>query len=213
MYNLVAFTYKADLGSQEIVDKCLAFLEKSYKLYNIPNHRVEDLLKENTVVVTFGKFSELAVQHFVSEKKLLNIRHEKLPHPKQLIKSETNQDYRTSAFEVLKKIKDFLEHDIYIPEIKKIREEDLPDLDKRQIQMLKKIVEEDKKDSCYQMTKNGKLLEVGAVRRPDSKAEAFLTFEELFTLRLLMDVFKTEVELVSSNPIGSAISATKKDST
>lgn len=211
VYALLAFTYKADAGNQEIVKKCLSFLEQEVKIYNIPNHRVEDVLKDNSVVITFGKFAELAVQHFIFEKKLGNVRHEKMPAPKQLVKSELNKDFRVAALETLKKIKEFMAQDILKPEVKVFEEGDLPDLDHKQLLLLQKIVEESKKGFCYQTTKNGKLIEIGVTHQPNSKADIQISFEELFILRLIMDVLGTEkVELVTSSTAGHNFLPNKK---
>ena len=96
MLKLICFTHKASPEHTEIVKKWIGATGiDGVQLYNIPNHKPEDLIRDNTVVVTFGKFAELAVAYCFTEKQRKNARHIFLPHPRQLIPQIANKVSRT----------------------------------------------------------------------------------------------------------------------
>jgi hypothetical protein len=207
---IFAFTYKATEEHKEIVEKCLSILEKEYKLLDIPSHRVEDHLKGNMMAISFGKLAEMQVQSCIADRKLIGVKHEKLPHPKQLVKIAENKDTREVTLNTLTKLKEELALEIYQPEVKKYEEGDLPDLEHRQLLLLQKLVEESSKGYCIQTTKNGKLIAIGATPQSGKAADIQMSFQELFLLRLAMDILGvTEVDIVTA-PTGIPVLPDKK---
>lgn len=201
MYKAVAFTHKASQEQLEIVCTCLKFLEaQEGKLFNIPTHRVEDHVKSHCIVITFGDQASKEVELIVSSKKNKNCKHFSLPHPDQLIKSEENTEYRKKAFDVLTEVKELLHTDIFIPENIKVEEADIPELNARQILLLSRMTEDIDRDNCFQVNKGGKLIEISKTPVEESKADIQITFEELYTIRSIMDVLQvTEVEIVPNS--------------
>ena len=196
MLKLICFTHKASPEHTEIVKKWIGATGiDGVQLYNIPNHKPEDLIRDNTVVVTFGKFAELAVAYCFTEKQRKNARHIFLPHPRQLIPQIANKEYRAQAQAVIEELKVLMAEEIFQPELIVITEKDLPDIKRNELIMLKKLIEETGKNSCLITSKNGKLIQLGngpAKGKPD----ILLSFEELYGIRLIMDVLGvSEVEI------------------
>lgn len=212
MNAILAFTYKTTSEDKEIVEKCLSILGKDYKLFDIPSHRVEDQLSSNATVLSFGKLAEMQVQSCISDKKLTNVKHEKLPHPKYLVKVQENKEYREETLAKLSALKEKLDSDVYMPQVKTYEEGDLPDLDHRQILLLQKMTEESGKGCCVQTTKNGKLITIGAAPQSGKTTDIQMSFQELYTLRLAMDILGvTEVNIVTP-PTGIPLLPDKKTS-
>ena len=194
---VLTFVYKITKEEEEVVRNCLTFLGvPDSSILVIPSYRPEGLVESNSVVLTYGKFAELAVDQYLREGKAVNVRHEKFPHPKQLTKIEVNKDARAACTVQLKTLKEFLDQERYQPIVREIREEDLPDLTRQQLLLLKKMTEEAGEKTCFQVNKNGKLIEIGLDKIEGSKAEIHLTFAEIYTIRTIMDTLKvTEVSL------------------
>ena len=200
MSKVVAFTYKVtDVEQLQLANKCLKVLGAEYRLLNIPNHRVEDHLAQGSTVITFGKLAGITVKQYITEKKLLGIQHIELPTLKNLFPIAANKEARHEAMQKLKHAHDLLQLDIYQPHVVLVSENDIPDLDARQIVLLQKMTEEAGKTSCFQTTKNGKLIEISNKPLPSSKADIHLTFQELYTLRAMMDILGvSSAELITT---------------
>lgn len=200
MSSIIAFTSRATQQQLDNASKWLDLLECKYHLYNIPHHRPENLVKENTIVVTFGKVSSKSVQQVVDEKQLRNVKHLSLPPLKDLTRSEQNRATRQESLDQIRKLKDYVKSDLFRPANVVVTEQDLPELDAKQLLLLKKITDDQEKTSCFQTTRGGKLIEISNEHLEESKADIHLTFSEIFTIRSLMDVLGvTEVELVPSS--------------
>jgi hypothetical protein len=194
---VVAFVYKITKEEEDVVHGCLTFLGiPDGNILVIPSYRPAGSVESNSVVLTFGKFAELAVDQYLREGKVVNVRHEKFPHPKQLTKIETNKEARAACTAQLKLLKEFLDQKRYQPVVREVKEGDLPDLSRQQILLLKKMTEEAGETSAFQVTRNGKLIEISVDKIENSKADIHLTFAEIFTVRTIMDTLKvTEVNL------------------
>ena len=206
MYKLIAFTHNANKEDTEVVGKWLQVLEvEGGKLFNIPTHRVEDQIEENSVVITFGKVAHTAAIQYIEEMKFLNVRLTVLPMPSRLVKSPENRDVRKYTYEQLQQLKEFLAMDIFQPTVVKVKDIDLPRLRAAQVLLLEEMTKEKDRDSCFQVTKSGKLIEISKERKEDSKADLHITFSELFTIRSIMDVLgTTEVKIVKYSKEDSA---------
>ena len=210
---VIVFVYKPTPEQESIVQACLSFLGVEFQVYNISNYKPEDLIESNSVIVTFGRQADLAVKVFLSEqKKVTGVKHESLPSLGQLEKKEQNKVFREKTLEKLDSLKKYIEEDKFQPVIRKITEEDLPDLDKKHLLLLKKITEEAGRDSVFQTTKGGKLIEISSEPLEKSSADIHLSFSEIYTIRLLMDTLQVKaVDLVFS-PNPSILRSDKSDS-
>lgn len=196
MYQLITFTSKATKPELQTAKKWMDITEASGHIYNIPNHRVEDHIQDNSIIVTFGKLARIAVHQRLEDKKYNNVKHVALPHLKYLKKMKENKEKRQQAQQELLAIKELLEANLFQPSGFVVKEDDLPDLDTRHLLLLQKITEEAGQNSCFQVTKGGKLIEISIEEVEDSKADTHLTFHELYTIRAAMDVLGvTEVTL------------------
>ena len=197
---LYAITHKALPEDTEIVLKLLSFLElDKTRLFNIPNHRPDDLVTSNSVVLTFGKFAGAEVASLLESKPFTNVRHEKLPHPKFLINKVENKETRLAVLEKLKEVKEILSTNIFQPDVKKISQKDLPDASQKELLILQRFAEENKQNSFFQVNKNGKLIEIGNGSKKSPVSDLFISIEEIYTIRSIMDVLKVdEVELVTT---------------
>jgi hypothetical protein len=196
---VIAFTHNVTDPSELItIESWLATLCADVKLFNIPNHKMEDHVKSGMAVVTLGRIASITLQQVVNEKKIQNVRHVSLPQIKSLAPKPENKEARAEAMNKLKELKAFIELDIYQPQVVLVSESDIPDLDAKHLLMLQKMTEAAGKNSCFQCTKNGRLIEISTTHLENSKADVHLTFHEVYTIKTLMDVLKvTEVELVS----------------
>lgn len=206
MYRVVAFIHNANKEELEIASKWLGILEADGgRLYNIPNHRVEDIITDHMIIITFGGIAKITATQCIEETKPINTRIINLPKVSELTKEESNREKRQETYDKLQSLKDLLKEDIFLPIVNKVNDLDLPDLQAQQILMLKKIIEEEERDNCFQVTKEGQLIEISQDKLENSKADIHITFSELYTIRSIMDVLGvTEVDIIQHN---------KKDST
>lgn len=200
MRRVLAFMHNANQKQTELAKRvCKILGEIEVEIYNIPQHRVEDHIKNNSIVLAFGIFASTAAEQYITEKQLTNVRLLKLPHLKYLKSKTENIDYRASTFKKLQELKSTLEQDTFMPMPEEIviKEEDLPALSARQIVLLEKMTEERNQETCLQTSKDGKLIEISCYPREGSKADIQITFQELYTIRAAMDILKvSEVTLV-----------------
>jgi len=196
----MAFTHSATAEHKELLDRLSKLVEGSkITHYNIPQHRVEDHIVSGSVALTFGTFATAAATQYVEDKQVSNVMVIELPHFKYLTPLQGNKDKRQFAYDALVELNNFLKQEAFLPAEIHVTKEDLPDLDRYHLAMLSKMTEQNNKDTCFQISKNGKLIEIGFKPKP-SKADVFLTFEEVYTIRSLMDVMGVkEVDLVRDN--------------
>ena len=199
-----AFAYKMTEEQEAVANACLALLGiKDLHAMNIPNYRVEDFIENDAVVVTFGRSaSNYVISYLTENPRITNVKHVALPTFSQLEKKEENKSFRESTFQKLKELREFIEQDRFQPVVKTISEGDLPNLDRKHLILLKDITEEAGKTSCFQVNKNGKLIEISLEPIEDSKADIHLTFSEVYTIRVLMDTLQVKAVdfVVSTNP-------------
>lgn len=207
----IAFTHRiVEDTAIEAATKWLSLLQQECTIYNIPNYRVEDLVKSNTAVVTFGKIAGLAVQQYIAEKKLTNVHHLQLPAIRSLEPREENRVARAAAHKQLEEMRRVIEEERYFPLDVIVKKEDLPDLDRRQIALLEKLTTNNGKSSCFQTSINGRLVEISTEKKAESKADIHLTFQELLAIHLALDVLGTkEVTIVSTPQETSSLSPGK----
>lgn len=201
MYKVIAFIHNASRDELQKASEWLSVLEtKDGKLYNIPNHRIEDTITDHTIIITFGRITELAAAQCIEETKPTNVKLVALPKITELTKERENKERRQDAYSKLLEIKQLLEEDIFFPASIKINDSDLPHLEAQQVLMLEKITEDEQRDSCFQTNKRGKLIEISKEKKENSKADIHITFSELYTIRSIMDVLGViEVDIVKHN--------------
>jgi hypothetical protein len=198
MSKVTAFTYRAKAEDLERAEQCLAVLEAESAIFNIPTHRVEDHISQNSVILTFGRLARIEVQQYIDDKKLPGVRLVDLPHTKQLSPESVNRESRLSTYKKLRELRDLLKAQLYYPTSVVVKSADLPELDTKQLLLLSKMTEDAGETSCFQATKGGKLIEISNAPIEDSKADIHLTFQEVYTIRAVMDILKvTEVQLVT----------------
>jgi hypothetical protein len=200
VYNLKVFTFKATQPDMEVVYACINFLETPASFFNIPTHRIEDHITNNSIVIIFGNTLQKNIESFIEEKRLENIKVFLLPKPSQLTREEKNSFARIEAFQKLQQIKELVKTDLFHPDSIKITEADLPDLDARHLLYLEKLTEEAGRITCFQTSRQGKLIEISKEPQNESQADIHLTFQEIYTIRLIMDVLNVkEVHLVPNS--------------
>jgi hypothetical protein len=199
MTNIIAFTHRAGKIDQERAKQWLSLISKtsnSGEVYNIPQHRPEDIIGNQRVVVSFGRVVSTIIDQLLDEKGF-SIYHVRLPSLKQLTPLQQNKEPRQQAKEQLAQASEVLQETLLEPEVLLVTEQDLPDLNARQILLLQKLMEDNGQTHCFQTTKNGKLIEIRTAHNEGSKADIQVTFEELYTARLVLDVLgTTEVSIV-----------------
>jgi len=198
MKKVIAFTNAAKQEETKRVNKWLEILEQEYSILNIPQFRVEDHVKPGVTVITFGAFLERAVTQYIESKEVSGVRVIKLPNLQRLEMKDGNVQSREKAMAQLFDLKELLKEEIFQPLEIIITDKDLPDLDRRHLAMLQKLTEETGKTSCFQVSKNGKVIEIG--EKNNDKADIHVSFEEIYTIRQTMDVLGVnEVRLVKHN--------------
>jgi len=199
MRRLIAFTYKADQCGSIVADACIfTVLERKAEIFNVPQVRPEQNIQEGDVVITFGRTVSMMVDQYQATKKI-NIHHVVLKDVEALHSKPGNEPHRKEALAELTKLKQFLAEDRYQPTHVTLTSEDLPDLDSKHLLMLQKLTETNQTERCFQTTKNGKLIEIRDKPSGSSKADICITFEEIYTVRQIMDVLGTsEVTLVNN---------------
>ena len=202
---VIGFTYKVSGELVNTVRDCLHVVADKFDIFDLPSYKIDDHLEEDAAVVTFGKFAEKLVSQCIEEKKLINVRVLNLPSPRDLLHIEpNNSERRLRAWHRLQELKEEIKEETFRPTGLKITERDLPDLDAKHILLLQKVTDENNRKTCIQVTKGGKLIEISNGPLEDSKADIHLTFHELYTIRLIMDVLEVSgVTLVESSKASS----------
>jgi hypothetical protein len=213
---IFAFAYQIKKEQEVIANACLSLLGiKDLYVMNIPNYKVEDFIEDNVIVITFGRNAgNFTASYLTENSRITNVKHIILPAFSQLEKKEENKTCRENTFQKLKELKEFIEQDRFQPVVKVIAEGDLPNLDRKHLLLLKEITEEAGETSCFQVNKNGKLIEISLKPIENSKADIHLTFSEIYTIRALMDTLQVKAVnfVVSTNPsiLRSDLSNNKK---
>jgi hypothetical protein len=189
MSKVLVFLYKASNEDIEIAKKWVDSLEIAYSLLPIPQFRIEDHIVEKVKVITFGMAGRLAKQ-YVEEKNFCSVRIIELPAPKDLIKNTQNLKNRKAALDKLKQLKEELSLERFMPEKVEIKEGDLPDLDRLHLLMMQKVIENMGENTYFQTSKNGQLIEIAS--KPIQEADIHISFEELYTVRQILDVLGVE---------------------
>jgi len=197
MEPVVAFTYKASSDDTALAQRILDFLGAPAKLFNIPQYTLKGNIRDGQCVITFGTATKLSVTQYLEESRI-SANHIPLPALRSLYNTPDNQDARAQVASILDELRPNLKASVFHPETIKIVEGDLPDLDARQILMLERITERAGKHTCIQTSKNGKVIQIGREPLKDIDADFYVTFEELYTMKLVMDVLGVkEVKLVN----------------
>ena len=79
MYKVIAFTHNASQNDTALARNCLSILKTNTEVFNIPQYKVENNVRDNLVVITFGKIASTTVKQFIEEKKIKGARHYSLP--------------------------------------------------------------------------------------------------------------------------------------
>jgi len=199
MYKVIVITYQATKEQLARAAKWVGLATEGGKYYNLPSFKVQDVITEDSIVIAFGQVASNNVKRLLNEKPIANIKLYELPHLSELIRKEQNTKWRAEAIQQLKTVKTELDSNLFRPTGLTIKEQHLPNLNHRQLLLLQKITEEAGQESCFQVTKGGKLIEISNEPLADSKATVHLTFRELYTIRIAMDVLGVhEVTLVSN---------------
>lgn len=200
MQKIVAFIHKSTQRDRTLAETVLSLLEAPSDLLNIPQYRVEDHVKENVVIITFGKICEVSVKQHIEERKLKNVKLVPLPAVQRLQAIKGNETTREQTLQDIKDLKEFLEEDKFQPEEIIWDDGSLPNLDCKHLIMLEKMTEAAGKTSCFQTTKDGRLIEISQQKLQKSQADIHLTFHEVYTMRTIMDTLGVdEVTVVNHN--------------
>lgn len=195
---ILFFTNKINPEHNKVLAAMTKFLDHETRCLNIPQHRPDDHVKEHAIIVSFGKLAATLVDQSIQEKRLAHVHHTRLAHPEFLFPLHKNQAQRLFASAELEKVKEIVTEQRFYPDAVIVSEKDLPELSAIQLLLLKKMTDEEGKKSCFQTTKGGKIIEISNEPLENSNADVHLTFNEVFTVRSIMDVLGvSQVDLVS----------------
>lgn len=193
---LKVFKYRVTAEEEvQVVENILtaALPGKEWHHYDMPQYSPERVLEDGDIAVTFGTAAALAVRDCNKA-----IQHVKLPAPKDLLNREGNEAARDEAWNLLQGLAQNLVNESFSPAQVVVTDEDLPDLDTRHILMLQKLTEKASSKFCIQTSKNGKTIAIGYDIPTDLKADIKISFEELYTIKNVMDILKVDhIELVN----------------
>jgi hypothetical protein len=199
MSKILVFTHNAKANETTLVKRCMDLLESEYVVLNIHQHTPKSHVNTGDTVIAFGQVPFMMIEQYRQEKEL-DISIIQLPAPKSLTKTVGNENNRYETFKTLNELKISLQEQRYQPRNIKITSEDLPELERQHVLMLKKMTEENNHVSCFQVTKNGQTIQIGNVPLVEQKTDRYISFQELYTIRQIMDVLKiNEVELINKN--------------
>jgi hypothetical protein len=195
---LVALTYNLSQDQLNgLIKNCMGVLETDYKTINIPQERLEKRLEPDATVVSFGGFATTYAQQCIEEEGLDRVRLVTLPAPSKLVNKKENASLRQETLSILSSLKKELERKRVEISRKTILSTDLPDFEAQHLLVLKKLMEGRK--SCYQTTVGGKLIVIG---EEDKRvpADICLSFEELYTVKLIMELLGVkEVSIIAKD--------------
>lgn len=182
------------LSQQQIAELWFTYFHLNVQIANFQTHRIERFTEARTTVLTFGPLPKRLEG---------KVKYIELPTFIELKKIEENLATRTSAINTLTQLKKDIEDltQKEVVETKKIDAEDLPDLEAKHLILLKESIDKLGKTSFLLKSKNGKLVEINSTGQLDNQQVDFaLSFEELYMVRLAIDVLGTkEVSIVSIN--------------
>jgi hypothetical protein len=184
-----AFTYQLkDIIEKETVTRLLALVfEQDIEIFNIPQFSPDKNMVAGDAVISFGKTAQLAVDNAI-ESKQLAVTHMTVPNPKRLVNKEGNEETRDVAWNTLQILKGKINQSIYEPGAIVITEKDMPELDKLHMLALQKLISKSNSKFCIKAAKNGKTIAIGDSIPTDLKADIKISFEELYTVRNVMDI-------------------------
>jgi hypothetical protein len=192
---LKVFTYRvSDPDEKEVIRKILECMlpDQEESFFPIPQYSPEKVLEDGDIAITFGTTSSLAVRDCDKA-----IQHVTLPSPKDLLNRAGNEKTRDVACQALQDLAKKLSHESFSPAKVVVTDADLPDLDKRHLLMLQRLTEKSNSKFCIQTSKNGKTIAIGYNIPTKLEADIKITFEELYTVRNVMDILEVDsVELV-----------------
>ena len=193
-----AFTYQAKDNEIEVVKKIMyATFGDNWMTWNAPQYWPDKIVLPGDYVITFGQTLETGLKAFIEDKGIpLSVLH--LPVPKKLLPIEGNEPFRDKAWVDMLAFVEKFKQGTLEPTVIKYTDADLPDLDRRHLLMLEKIMEKSGNKYCLQTAKNGKKIVVGDNIPETIEADIRMSFHELYTIRNLMDVLGVkEVQLLN----------------
>lgn len=185
-------TSKLAESHQSIIEGAIKHLGHRVAHIDMPHRRPADQLQAGDTIVSFGKLPATMAEQAIKDKGFRHCQHIKLAHPRELVATQQNKTHREEAFNALNQLKISLETKRFQPTGLLVTEEDLPELEAKQLLLLEKLTDKAGESSCFQTTKGGKLIEIGINPKQDSNADIFLTFEEIYTIRAIMDILQVE---------------------
>ena len=185
-----AFILKGTKESIVQAKKCLDAYQLLYSLWSVQQHQINEILKDNDIVVSFGSFVSTMIDRIEGEKRL-SIKHIRLPSTNKLINSSENQQSRADTAEQLQTLKKEVEElEKTISLVKKYEEKDLPNFNKVHLEFLEKQVKESNTNSFSVRTKSGETLKIW-VKEPEKDNEGILV-ADLYTIMLIKEIVKFE---------------------
>lgn len=195
---IMAFTVRASEEDLQIAHACLSLLENPYSIYNIPQNKPDNHLISSSIVITFGSQAANNIQTCIKEKNLENIKTVNLPAIKFLTQRQENIQSRQETFNQLIQFKTTiieLENTISTTSNLEISIEDLPNIKKEELLLVKKSMKND--NYHFELSKSGKTIKIGNKIDLESPADINITFEELYHIKNITDTLKvSEIKLV-----------------
>jgi hypothetical protein len=190
------FTYRiTDSDEIQVVPGILraTLADRDFGMFPMPQYSPDRVLVDGDVAVTFGTTPALAVRDSGKA-----IQHVSLPAPKKLVNKAGNEKDRDDAWNALQDLAKKLADESFSPAQVIVTEADMPDLDKQHLLMLQRLTEKSNSRFCIQTGKNGKTIAIGYDIPIDFEADIKISFEELYTVRNVMDILEVDrVELIN----------------
>ena len=202
MYNIFFVIENITDQEKDVVQKCAVFLQEdinlfSFKIVNIREHKIDSFLKDNSIIISFGKIPTSLIKNIIEELNKKVLKHISLSHPKYLLKISQNKKTRDETFKILKDLKEFLKVNLLESNKTRILPEDITPVDKTIEEILLNIKTE---KNFYFTSLNGKTIEVGLDKKIDSKADIYVTISELCLLKTIIQIFKPQEVIIEENP-------------
>ena len=191
MIKPIAFIFNPSIEEEKLARKWLSLTELDIDLFALPSYDPKYLIKPYNYIITFGSIAKTTIENFLNTSKINNTKLFALPNLKLLSKKDENLENRQLAINILNELAEDIRNEelLALPDVN-ITEEDLPDLQSKQLILLSKIMEESQKNSCIYLSKSGKMVEVtiNPYQLPNPNADFSITVAELYTVKAVMEV-------------------------
>ena len=191
---LIAYLPNAEIKDATTAQQWFSHFNLKVQLADLNTNRLSTFTAQGATILVFGSLPKQFEGRV--ERPIL------LPDIKELEPKPENAKHRALMIKALTQLSEEIEELVEkeIIDTKKIRAEDLPDAEAKHLLLLKETIDNLEKKSFFLKAQNGRLVEINSTGQPtNQQVDLAMSFEELYTIRLAMDVLgKREVSIVST---------------